>query len=136
MVKQSKISFEPNDGNGFFYMQTLWIRDITHYRLLILFMDMVRCKVHLKREISGFRFLLCFWLTPLCTRARQRLKLDLFNSFRMIAMTCDSEIPNCISIASNGVRSSHAISMILSMSFASIKNEGNSVDKRMFSRVC
>lgn len=90
------------------------------YRLLILFIDMDFCRLHLNRVISGFLFCACFWLMPLFTRLRQRLKLLRFNSLRIKAITSLSEKPNCVFIASNGVRSSHAISMILSISLASI----------------
>lgn len=50
------------------------------------------------------------------TRARQRRKPPGDSSRRRIRITSASRIPNCDSIASNGVRSSHAISMIRSMS--------------------
>ena len=89
------------------------------YRLLILFIDMDFCRLHLKRVMSGFLFCACFLLMPLFTRLRQRLKLLRFNSLLIIAITSLSEKPNCALIASNGVRSSQAISMILSISLAS-----------------
>ena len=90
------------------------------YRLLILFIDIIRWRVLLNRDMAGSLFLSCLWLMPLCTRFRQSLKLLLFNSFRMSEITPLSVHPNCSLMASKGVLSSQAISMILSISFCSM----------------
>jgi len=52
----------------------------------------------------------CFVALPV-TLLRQRLNEDRFSSVRMMAITCDSDKPKLRSMASNGVRSSHAISI-------------------------
>lgn len=57
---------------------------------------------------------------PEFTRLRHKLKEVLFSSVRISAITSFSEIKNWNAIASNGVRSSHAISMILSV-WAAVK---------------
>lgn len=71
--------------------------------------------MHLNLSISGFLFIRCFWLTPEFTLILQSLKLEGFNSLLITSITSDSEIPNWNSIASNGVLSSQAISMIRSV---------------------
>jgi hypothetical protein len=45
------------------------------------------------------------------TLLRHRLNEDRLSSERMMVITCDSDKPKFRSIASNGVRSSHAISI-------------------------
>lgn len=87
------------------------------YLLEILLLLIILCLLHLKRLISSLLFFRCFWLTPEFTLFLQSLKLDSFSSERISSITSDSLIPNWNCIASNGVRSSHAISMILSISF-------------------
>ena len=52
------------------------------------------------------------WFFCLVTRLRHKRKDRGFISDRMILMTADSLMPKLTSIASNGVRSSHAISTI------------------------
>ena len=52
----------------------------------------------------------CFVDLPV-TLLRHRLNEDRFSSLRMIAITCDSDKSKFRSIASNGVRSSQAISI-------------------------
>ena len=81
---------------------------------VILFPEIPFCRLDLKRCIFG-RFFRCFVDRPL-TRLRQRSKLLRFNSRRITVITSFSGSPNCISIAPKGVRSSHAISMIRSIS--------------------
>ncbi len=57
----------------------------------------------------------CFVLRP-DTLFRHNLKLAGFRVHRMIAITCRSSISNCASMASKGVLSSQAISIILDTS--------------------
>ena len=90
---------------------------VNDYRLLILFIEMVLCRLHLKRLMPGFLFCRCFWLMPLLTLLRQRLKLLRFNSLRMMAITAASFLLNWNAIASKGVLSSQAISIMRSISF-------------------
>ena len=52
----------------------------------------------------------CFVDLPV-TLLRQRLNEDRLSSDRMMVITCDSDKPKLRSIASNGVRSSQAISI-------------------------
>ena len=68
--------------------------------------------------ISDGRSAACLVTRP-AMRLRHIRKDDAFISRRIRAMTADSLSPNCSSIASNVVRSSHAISMILEMSAGS-----------------
>ena len=61
--------------------------------------------------ISGFRSFKCLVCLP-AARFRQSLKLELVNCSRINAITLFSFKPNCWFIASNGVLSSHAISIM------------------------
>jgi hypothetical protein len=88
------------------------------HRLLILFPLICRCRELLNRTMFSGRLSKCFWLVPLFTRLRQRLKLLRFRCFRISFITCCSARPNWYSTASKGVLSSQAISMIRSMSLS------------------
>jgi hypothetical protein len=90
---------------------------VQNYRLLILFPVIVRCNVDLNRVVFSSRSFRCLVVRPL-VRLRHIAKLLAFMFARMSSITSFSESPNCISIASKGVRSSHAISMIRSISAA------------------
>ena len=92
-----------------------------NYRLLILFPLMLRWRLHLNRLIAGLRFLRCLLLTPLLTRFRHNRKLLGFRCLLMMTITSFSRNPNWYSMASKGVRSSQAISIILLWS-RSLKN--------------
>jgi hypothetical protein len=65
--------------------------------------------------------LACFVARPL-TLARQSLKLRGFKRLRISFITSGSPRPNCCSIASKGVLSSQAISMILDSSSSEKSN--------------
>ncbi len=82
----------------------------------ILLWQMILCLLDLKRQIPLIRFLRCFWLTPEFTLFLQSLKLDSLSSVRISSITSDSLVPNWNVMASKGVRSSQAISMIRSIS--------------------
>ncbi len=86
-------------------------------RLLILLLLMCRCAVDLKRSVPAAVLALCL-VERLVTRARHMRKLLAFISWRITAITSCSLRPNCNSMASKVVRSSHAISMILSISLS------------------
>ena len=73
------------------------------------------CRLHLKRlPTMGWR-LACFVIRP-CTRARHLRQFRGCISRFIRAFTSSSERPNCILMASKGVRSSQAISMMRSIS--------------------
>ena len=78
-------------------------------------MLMLRCKVHLKRLESVILFIKCLVARP-DILFRHILKLEAFEFKRMNSMTSFSFKSNWNSIASKGVRSSQAISMIRSVS--------------------
>ena len=85
------------------------------YLLDTLLLLIPRCLLQRKRSTSIPRDFLCFVFLP-CTRARHNLKLVGFNSRRINVITSCSLIPHWSWIASKGVRSYHAISMIRSSS--------------------
>jgi hypothetical protein len=70
---------------------------------------------HLKRVTAFDRSAACLVCLPV-TRLRHITKLARFSCLRISAITCGSRKPNCLSIASNGVRSSHAICTTRSIS--------------------
>ncbi len=78
---------------------------------------MVFCIVHLNRFTPLLRRAACLVTLPL-VRLRHILKLELFISFRINLITSFSFKPNCISMASKLVRSSHAISIMRSISLS------------------
>ena len=86
-----------------------------HQRLEILLPVMLRCKLHLWRPASKPRSALCLVALP-CTLARHMRHELGFISRRISVITSASLIPNCKRIASKGVRSSQAISMMRSIS--------------------
>jgi hypothetical protein len=87
------------------------------FEILLLLIDF--CREHLNRLISSLRFFKCFLLTPLFTRFRQSLKLFSFKFRRIRSITSFSVSSNWNRIASKGVRSSQAISIIRSRSASS-----------------
>lgn len=68
------------------------------------------CVGQYARLTSGLLSFKCLVFRPV-TRLRHSLKLEGFRDRRMNSITSDSLKPNCTSIASNGVRSSQAISI-------------------------
>ena len=83
-------------------------------RFEILFKVMCRCWSLRLRPTLKFLRAWCLVLLP-CTRARHIWNEEGFISRRMSLMTSASASPNCKVIASNGVRSSQAISTMRSM---------------------
>lgn len=73
------------------------------------------CRLHLKRLPTMGWPLACFVIRP-CTRARHLRQFRGCSSRFIRAFTSSSERPNCILMASKGVRSSQAISMMRSIS--------------------
>ena len=86
----------------------------SYLRLDILFSVMCLCWSLLLRPTLNPRNAVCLVLLP-CTLARHIRNEEGFISRRMSFMTSDSGMPNCAVMASNGVRSSHAISTMRSM---------------------
>jgi hypothetical protein len=84
-------------------------------RLEILLPVILRCKLHLCLPTSNPRKALCLVALP-CTLARHMRQELGFISLRIKVITSASLRPNCNKIASKGVRSSQAISMMRSMS--------------------
>ncbi len=76
---------------------------------------MLRWRSHLNRLTSSFRSFTNLVFRPL-TRSRQCLQLEFLRFFLISSTTSSSERPNCILIASNGVRSSQAIAITRSIS--------------------
>ena len=76
---------------------------------------MARWRVHLKRSTSSALKFLCLVFLP-CTRALQRFQLACVRLLRINSITSFSDKPNCALMASNGVRSSQAISITRSIS--------------------
>jgi len=85
-----------------------------YFRFDILFKVMCLCWSLLLRPTLNPRSALCFVFLP-CTRALHMRKEEGFISRRISLITSDSAMPNCSRMASKGVRSSHAISMMRSM---------------------
>lgn len=85
-----------------------------YFLLEILLLLIPLWRLHLNRSTAVATFFRCFVFLP-CTRARHILKLLGFISLRISLITSFSLRSNCRAIASKGVRSSHAISMILSI---------------------
>jgi hypothetical protein len=100
---------------------------LPHYFHLfeILLFEIALWRLHLWRSTEELRSARCLVALP-CTRLRHMRKLEAFISFRIIAITSASLTPNCICIASNGVLSSHAISIILSISCSVIPSKQDS----------
>ena len=86
-----------------------------YQRLEILLPVILRCRLHLCLPTSKPRKALCLVALP-CTLARHRRQELGFISRRISAITSASLRPNCNKIASKGVRSSQAISMMRSIS--------------------
>ena len=82
-----------------------------YFLLLILLFEIVRCRLHLWRPTPKFLFFRCL-VDRFCTRFRHIFQLLRFISCRISSITLASGTPNWNSIASKGVRSSHAISLI------------------------
>ena len=78
-------------------------------------LPVLRCMLHLKRVMSLAASARCLVTRP-CTRARHLRQLLGCSSRFMSAFTSSSRNPNCVKMASKGVRSSQAISMMRSMS--------------------
>ena len=100
-------------------------------RLEILLPVMLRCSLHLWRPASKPRKALCLVALP-WTRARHMRHELGFISLRINAITSASLRPNCNRMASKGVRSSQAISMMRSIScsersFKSIRYKQHSI---------
>jgi hypothetical protein len=88
---------------------------IKDYRFEILFPVITRCIFDLKRFTDSSRSFSCL-MDCWCARLRQRSKLLRFRLRRINRITSFSFSPNCRSMASKGVRSSQAISMMRSWS--------------------
>ena len=86
-----------------------------YQRLEILLPVILRCRLHLWRPTSKPRKALCLVALP-CTLARHMRQELGFISLRIKAITSASLRPNCKRMASKGVRSSQAISMMRSIS--------------------
>ena len=85
------------------------------YLLEILLRVICRCRLHRNRSTSSSRSCRCLVFLP-CTLLRQFRQLCGFSSLRISAMVSASVSPNCCSMASKGVLSSQAISMMRSIS--------------------
>lgn len=85
------------------------------YRLLCRLPEMIRCCRDLKRKTSELRLPACLVERP-CTLARHFFQLLGCISCFINSMTSLSDTPNWAFMASKGVRSSQAISIIRSMS--------------------
>lgn len=86
------------------------------YRFEILLFEMLRCRLLLNRNIRAFLFLACLLLTLLFTRLRHNLNELALSVFRMSTITSASLKSNWKWMASKGVLSSQAISIIRSNS--------------------
>ena len=100
-----------------------WTLQEGYRRFAILFKVMCRCWSLRFRPTLKFRKAWCLVLLP-CTRARHMRNEEVLISRRMSLITSDSASPNCSVIASNGVRSSQAISTMRSMALWSNSDLG------------